>query len=129
MEMLDLKTFAVKTLYLLELCFPPDFFEVMTHLVKLVVHLVEELDIFFLVHSWWCNFVECYMGVLARYMHKKARLKASMAYGYAANEVLGFCTEYFDMYPHMTRWIWDSKFEICNSGEVLLDTPCRVTLS
>jgi hypothetical protein len=74
--MLDLKMFVVKTLYLLELCFLPDFFEVMTHLV---VHLVEELDICGPIHSWWCYFVEHYMGVLARYVHKKARLKASMA--------------------------------------------------
>ena len=99
-EMPDLRTFAAETFCLLELCFLLGFFDVMTHLV---VHLVEELEICGPVHSRWCYSVERYMAVLARYVQDKARPEASMAKGYAADEVLGFCTEYFDMYPHTVR--------------------------
>jgi hypothetical protein len=125
-DMADLKMFAAETLCLLELTFPPGFFDVMIHLV---VHLVEELDICGPVHSRWCYSVECYMGVLARYVRDKARPEASMAQGYVADEALGFCTEYFDMYPHTTRRVWDFEEELCDSGEVLLGAPRRVTLS
>lgn len=124
--MLDLKTFATETLCLLECCFPPRFFDVMTYLV---VNLVEELNICGLVHSRWCYYVECYMGVLAHYVRDKARPEASMAEGYAANKVLGFCTEYFDMYPHTIRRVWDSKEELRNFREVLLDALRKVTMS
>jgi hypothetical protein len=103
--MADLKTFAAETLCLLELCFPPRFFDVMTHLV---VHLVEELDICGPVHARWCYSVERYMGVLIRYVRDKARPEASMAQGY---------TEYFNMYLHTTRQVWDSEEELRDFGE------------
>jgi hypothetical protein len=125
-EMADLKTFAAEILCLLELCFPPGFFDIMTHLV---VHLVEELDICGPVHALWCYSVERYMGILACYVRDKARPEASMAQGYAADKALGFCTEYFDIYPHTTRWVWDSKEELRDSGEVLLGAPRRVTMT
>lgn len=69
------------------------------------------------------------MGVLARYVRDKARPEASMAQGYAVDEALGFCTEYFEMYPHHSRRMWDSEEELRDSGELLEGAHQRLTLS
>ena len=60
-KMEDLKTFAVEMLFLLELWFPPGFFDAMTYLV---LHLVEELAICSHVHARWCYSMERYTDVL-----------------------------------------------------------------
>lgn len=125
-EMNDLLKFAAETLCLFELWFPPGFFDIMSHLP---LHLVQELAICGPVHARWCYSVERYMGVLARYVRDKARPEASMAQGYAVDEALGFCTEYFDMYPHSTRRIWDPEEELRDSGELVEGAHHSVTLS
>jgi hypothetical protein len=43
------------TLCILEMEMPPSFFEVMMHLV---IHLVEEFDLWGLVHTWWMYCIE-----------------------------------------------------------------------
>jgi hypothetical protein len=96
-EMRDLQTAAAETLCLFEMWFPPRFFDVMSHLV---IHLVEELAICGPVHTRWCYAIERYMGVLTAYVRDKGRPEASMASGYAVDEALGFCTEYFVLYDH-----------------------------
>lgn len=99
-EIPDVKKHAAETLCLFEVWFPPGFFDVMSHLV---IHLVEELAIGGPVHACWCYSIEHYMGHLAKYLCNKGKPEACMAQGYAADEALGFCTEYFDLYPHSTR--------------------------
>lgn len=124
-EIADLQKLAAETLCLFELWFPPGFFDVMSHLV---VHLVEEVDICGPVHARWCYSIERYMGNLAKYVRKKGRPEAGMAHGYAADEALGFCTEYFDLYPHSTRRMWDPDEELGVSGELLLGGHRNVRL-
>lgn len=51
-----------------------------------------------------------------------------MAQGYATDEALGFCTEYFDLYPHSTRRMWDLDEELSVSGELLLGAHRSVKL-
>jgi hypothetical protein len=67
------------TLSLLEKEFPPTFFDVMTHLL---LHVVDELDIYGPIHNYWTYSVEQLMKVLKGYVHSMARLEGSMAKGY-----------------------------------------------
>ncbi|KAG0574034.1 hypothetical protein KC19_VG229300 [Ceratodon purpureus] len=43
-----------------------------------------------------------------------------MASGYMIEESLGFCTEYFSLYTHTRRRVWDAEEEMRDAGEVLL---------
>lgn len=52
-----------------------------------------------------------------------------MAQGYACDEALGFCREYFDMYPHSSRKIWDADEELGDSGELLMGAHVTITLA
>ena len=121
-----LKTYAAETLCLLEIHFPPGFFDVMTHLV---IHLVEELEVCGSVHARWCYSVERYLGVLTKFVRDKSKPEAGMATGYMVEESLGFCTEYFALYPHTRRRVWDPEEEMRDAGEVLLGRglPKRLT--
>jgi hypothetical protein len=121
-----LKIYAAETLCLLEIWFPPSFFDIMPHLV---VHLVEEFDICGPVHARWCYGVERYLGVLTKYVRDKSKPEACMATGYSVDESLGFCTEYFALYPYTRRRVWDWEEEQQNEGETMLGTaiPMRLT--
>jgi hypothetical protein len=57
--------------------------------------------------------------VLKNYGRTRARPEASIAYGYALDESLGFVTEYFQHFHHSERHIWDSEPEERNCSEVL----------
>ena len=72
---------------LLELHFPPSFFDIMTHLLY---HLVDELDMCGLVSTRWMYPIERYMKTLKHYVQNMARSEACMAEGYARDEYLGF---------------------------------------
>jgi hypothetical protein len=74
---------------LLELHFPPSFFDILTHLVY---HLLEEPDLCGPVFTRWMYTVERYMKTLKHYMRNMARRDASMAEGYVKDECLGFIT-------------------------------------
>ncbi len=63
------------TLAFLEQEFPPYFFDIMTHLL---VHLVEELHIFVLVHTQWMYLAKHYMKTLKGFVKNKARPKGSI---------------------------------------------------
>lgn len=125
-EMEDLKTFAAETLCLVELNFPPGFFDIMSHLV---IHLVHELAVCGPVHGRWCYGIERYLGVLTSYVRDRSKPEAGMASGYVADEALGFCKEYFQLYSHSSRRIWDLDQELRDSGEVLLGPGSNYTLS
>jgi len=56
-------------LSLLEMEFPPSFFDIMMHLV---FHLVEELYIYGLVATMWMYPIEWYMKTLKKYVHNMA---------------------------------------------------------
>lgn len=119
-EIATLRISAAEVLCLLELNFPPGFFDIMTHLV---VHLVDELEICGHVHARWCYSVERYLGVLTRYVRDKSKPEAGMATGYMIDESLGFCTEYFELYEHSKSRVWDPEEELKDSGECLLGKP------
>jgi hypothetical protein len=121
-----LKTYVAETLCLMELWFPHGFFDITTHLV---IHLIEEVQLCGPVHARWCYAVECYLGVLTKYVRDKSKPEASMATGYTIDESLGFCTEYFALYPHTRRRVWDWEEEQKNEGEVTLGKTTLVRLT
>ena len=60
------------------------------------------------------------MGVLTKFVRDESSPKASMASGYNIDESLGFCTEFFRLYPHSKRRIWDADEELRECGEKLM---------
>ena len=119
-ELPSLYTDAAETLCMLEMYFPPGFFDIMPHLI---IHLVRELEICGPVHSRWCYFVERYLGQLTKYVRDKSKPEAGMATGYMVDESLGFVTEYFSLYKHTRRRVWDPEEEARDAGELLLGKP------
>ena len=103
-----LRLYVVETLCLLEICFPPSFFDIMEHLL---IHLVDELELCGPVGGRWMYPCERYLGTLKSYVRNKAHPEASMAKGYVADEALGFCTEYLNLQEHTKRHIWESEEE------------------
>nr|GFB64315.1 hypothetical protein [Tanacetum cinerariifolium] len=77
----------------LEMYFPPSFFDVMVHLVS---YIVEEIKIAGLVFLWYMYPFERYMGFLKGYVRNRYRPEGSIIQGYAAEEVVQFCTNYMD---------------------------------
>ena len=113
----SLREYVVETVCQLEIWFPPGFWDIMPHLM---LHLVDELEICGPVHYRWCYSMERYLGTLVRYVRDRSRPEAGMASGYAVDEALGFCTEYFSLYQHTKRRVWDAEEEMRDSGELLI---------
>ena len=115
-DLAALQTYVAETCALLEVHFPPAFWNVMPHLH---LHLPRELYWCGPVHARWMYSVERYLGHLKSLVRNKARPEGSMAMGYMYEEALGFVTEYFRMYPVSARIIWDMEEDEQDSGEVL----------
>jgi hypothetical protein len=69
---------VVITLSLLRKEFPLAFFDIMTHLL---LHVVDELDVYGLIHNRWMYPMECMMKVLKGYVQSMAKPKRSMVKG------------------------------------------------
>lgn len=98
----------------------------MTHLP---LHLPNELLWFGPVHARWCYGIERYLGSLTNYIRDQSKPEACMASGYVVDEALGFCTEYFSLYRHTQRRIWDLEQELRDTSEVVIGKPKRIVLS
>ncbi|GJU48687.1 ulp1 protease family, C-terminal catalytic domain-containing protein [Tanacetum coccineum] len=77
----------------LEMYFPPSFFDVMVHLMS---HIVEEIKLVGPVFLRYRYLFESYMGFLKGYVRNRYRPEGSIVQGYAAEEVVQFCTNYMD---------------------------------
>lgn len=115
-ELAALRLYVVETLCVLEVCFPPAFFDVMQHTL---VHLVDELEVCGPVGGRWMYPCERYLGTLKSFVRSKAHPEASMANGYAAEEALGFCTEYLNLQVYTKRHIWETAEEQGMRGSVV----------
>lgn len=82
-----LKEDVAFTLSLLEMHFPPSFFDVMTHLM---VHVVEEVDLCGPVSSHWMYPIERDLKLCKSYVRNMAKPEASMAEGYIIDEAIGY---------------------------------------
>jgi hypothetical protein len=74
------------TLCMLEMEMPPSFFDVMMHLV---IHLVEELDLCGLVHTWWMYCIKHMNKVFKGYVQCMKWPEGCMARDYAMEESMG----------------------------------------
>ena len=90
-ELSDLHKFVVETQNQLEMCLPPAFFDIMSHLMIHMVHQIQVLGPYYL-HEMWSY--EQFMLVLSRYVHNRAYLEGSMIEGYSTEEVIKCCQEY-----------------------------------
>jgi hypothetical protein len=91
---------VARSMALLEIHFPPLFFDIMTHLLY---HLVDELDLCGSVSTRWMYPIERYMKILKHYVRNIARPEANMAEGYARDECIGFINEYLYKFEVVDR--------------------------
>jgi hypothetical protein len=115
-EFTSLQMDVAESMELLELEFPPSFFDIMTHLSY---HLVHELDICRPVTTRWTYLVERYMKTLKAYVRNMARPEASMAEGYLKDECIGFVIEYLQRFDVVKQRVWDADEEYGDAEEVL----------
>ena len=111
-----LRLYVVETMCVLEVCFPPAFFDIMQHSL---IHLVDEMEVCGPVGGRWMYPCERYLGTLKSYVRSKAQPEASMANGYAAEEALGFCTEYLNLHRHTKRHVWETEEDQGMRGSVV----------
>lgn len=112
----SLQTDVAESMALVEIEFPPSFFDIMTHLPY---HLPRELDLCGPVSSRWMYPVERYMKVLKSHVRNLARPEACMAEGYLKDECIGFVTEYLQKFEATERRVWDEDEEYGDAEEVL----------
>ena len=125
-ELDDLMTYTVETVCLLEVWFPPAFFDTMPHMMP---HLVQELRLCGPVHSRWCYGIERYLYDLKKYVRNRYRPEACMASGYLTDEALGFVTDYTALSPYIKRRIWDMEEDERVYGERVEGGSKKVRLS
>jgi hypothetical protein len=75
----------VETISQFEMCFPPSFFDIMVHLVVLLVPQIEALGPMYL-HEMWMY--ECFMSILKCFVSTRACPEASMIEGYCTEEAI-----------------------------------------
>jgi hypothetical protein len=110
----------------LEKVFPLACFDIMTHLV---IHLVEELDIYGPIHTRWMYPMERYMKALKGFVRNMAHSKGNMAMGYSIEEALGFCIKCIQKVKSTRRKVWDDKEKPTMHNEVLERNGCPHKLS
>ena len=115
-DFLSLEADVAETMALLEIEFPPSFFDIMTHLPY---HLAKELDLCGPVSARWMYPVERYMKVLKSHVRNMACPEACMAEGYLKDECIGFIIEYLQGFEATTRRVWDEEEEYGDAEEVL----------
>lgn len=125
-ELGTLRLFVAETMCYLEVCFPPSFFDIMHHCL---IHLVDEIELCGPVGGRWMYPCERYLGKLKSYVRNKTHPEASMANGYAADEALGFCTEYLNLQEHTMRHVWENAEEESTKASVVEGTGRVVHLS
>ena len=89
LEQLQLE--IVETIFLLEMNFPPCFFDIMVHLP---IHLVDEIKLGGPVHCHYMYPIERYLCKLKSYVRNRSRPEGSIAEGCLAEECLIFCSRY-----------------------------------
>ena len=125
-QLTALRLYVVETVCILEVCFPPAFFDVMQHTL---IHLVDEMELCGPVGGRWMYPCERYLGTLKSYVRTRSHPEASMANGYADEEALGFCTEYLNLHAYTKRHVWEDEEEQGMRGSVVEGRGRVLTLS
>jgi hypothetical protein len=111
----SLQADVAESMALLEMDFPPSFFDIMTHLLY---HLMQELDMCGPVSTRWMYPVERYMKTLKTYVRNMACPEASMVEGYLKDECIGFIIEYLQRFDIIQWRVWDADEEFGDTKEV-----------
>jgi hypothetical protein len=90
-ELDDLKAYMIETMCMLEMCFPPSFFDMQEHLMIHLIHQILTLGPLYL-HSMFPY--EQFLAVLKAYVQNRAHLEGSIMEGYTIEEVVKCCVDY-----------------------------------
>ena len=126
LEIQALQADVARSMAILEIHFPPSFFDVMT---RLVYHLVNELGLCGPVSSRWMYPIERYMKTLKHYVRNMARPKVCMVEGYLRDECLGFIIVYLQRFKVVDRQVWDADEEYGDSKEVVEGAGAKYLMS
>jgi hypothetical protein len=86
-----LRNDSVQCLVSFELVFPPSFFDIMTHVLVLLVDEIPILGPVLLDNMFP---FKRFMGVLKKYVCNRARPEGSISTGHQIEEVIGFCVDF-----------------------------------
>jgi hypothetical protein len=89
-ELDDLRAYMNETMCMLEMCFPPSFFDMQQHLMIYLVDQIHTLGPLYL-HSMFPH--ERYLTVLKSYVRNRAHPKGSIMEGYTTEVVVKCCTD------------------------------------
>jgi hypothetical protein len=90
-ELDDLKAYMIETMCMLEMCFPPPFFDMREHLMIHLVYQILTLGPLYL-HSMFSY--ERFLAVLKAYVQNRAHPEGSIMEGYTIEEVVECCMDY-----------------------------------
>jgi hypothetical protein len=90
-ELDNLRAYMIETMCMLEMCFPPPFFDMQQHLMIHLVDLILTLGLLYL-HSIFLY--ERYLAVLKSYVWNHAHQEGSIMEGYTTEEVVECCADY-----------------------------------
>ena len=92
-ELNDLRLHIKETMCMLEMCFPPSFFDTMEHFMIHIVDQVFTLGPMYLHHMFP---FERFMYVLKRYVRTRSHPEGSMIEGYTTEEIIECCMDYIE---------------------------------
>jgi hypothetical protein len=90
-ELNDLRAYMIETTCMLEMCFPPSFFDMQQHLM---IHLVDQIDTLGQLYLYSMFPYKQYLVVLKSYVWNRAHLEGSIMQGYTTEEVVECCADY-----------------------------------
>jgi hypothetical protein len=76
---------------MLEMCFPPSFFDMQEHLM---IHLMDQIHTLSLLYLHNMFSYERFLAVLKAYVRNRAHPKGSIMEGYTTEEVIKCCMDY-----------------------------------
>jgi hypothetical protein len=90
-ELDDLKAYMIKTMCMLEMCFPPSLFDMQEHLMTHVMDQIHTLGPLYL-HNMFLY--ERFLAVPKAYVRNRAHPVGSIMEGYTTEEVVECCVDY-----------------------------------
>jgi hypothetical protein len=97
-ELDDLKAYMIETMCMLEMCFPPFFFDMQEHLM---IHLVDQILTLGSLYLHSIFSYERFSVVLKAYMRNRTHMECSIMEGYTTEEVV----ECYVNYVKDEKWI------------------------
>jgi hypothetical protein len=90
-ELDALKAYIIETMCMLEMCFPPSFFDIQENLM---IHLVDQILTLGPLYLHSMFLYEWYLTILKAYVQNHAHLEGYIMEGYITEEMVGCCTNY-----------------------------------